>query len=338
MSFVSRSGVALTMAAMTLLVGCGSNNSENASTGTGELVSTAQTGSLPPGAVMPTPETIESGEYKPLSRPLFLYVNRKSLQEKPALEEFLEYYLSDDGQELVTETGYVRLSSEQLAETKETLQAASGSGDEPKSLSGEVLIDGSSTVAPITTAVAEEFSKKHRDVRVPVAISGTGGGFKNFVRGETDINNASRPIKESEIEACKEQEIEFVELKVAIDGLTVVVNPENDWVAGMTIDQLRQIWEPNSSVSKWSDVDPNWPDEEIKLFGPDTDSGTFEYFTEEVCGEAGAIRSDYQQSADDNFLVTGVTGDKHALGYFGYAYFVENQSRLKALAVALSGE
>jgi phosphate transport system substrate-binding protein len=175
-------------------------------------------------------------------------------------------------------------------------------------------------------------------MRIPVGTSGTGGGFKKFIDGTSDINDASRPIKESEIASLKENGIDFVELKVAIDGLTVVVNPENDWVAGMTVDELKKIWETGSTVKLWSDINPEWPQEELKLFGPDTDSGTFDYFTEVICGEVGASRSDYQQNADDNFLVTGVASDKYALGYFGYAYYVENKDQLKALAIAPSAE
>lgn len=293
---------------------------------------------MPEGAVTPTPATIESGEYSPLSRPLFLYVNEKSLQEKPAVGAFLNYYLSGEGQELVTETGYVRLSENQLSATRQVLRDAGVPEDVTGDLSGEVVIDGSSTVAPISVAVSEEFSKQHRGVRVPVGTSGTGGGFKRFIEGSTDINDASRPIKEEEVTALKENGIEVVELKIAIDGLTVVVNPENNWVDGMTVAQLKQIWEPGSTVKLWSDVNPEWPQEELKLFGPDTDSGTFDYFTEVVCGEGGASRSDYQQNADDNFLVTGVAGDKYALGYFGYAYYIENEDQLKALAIAPAGE
>ncbi|REJ71602.1 MAG: phosphate ABC transporter substrate-binding protein PstS family protein [Planctomycetota bacterium] len=199
---------------------------------------------------------------------------------------------------------------------------------------GEVGIDGSSTVEPISSAVSEEMARIHPKVRAPVSTSGTGGGFKRFVVGETDISDASRPIKESETEAARENGVEFIELKIAIDGLTVIVNKENDWINGLTVAQLRKIWEPNSSVTNWSDVNPDWPDEEIKLFGPGTDSGTFDYFTEVVCGESGASRNDYSASENDNVIVTGVSGEKYSLGYLGYAYYVDNQDQLKALAIA----
>lgn len=200
-----------------------------------------------------------------------------------------------------------------------------------------VTIDGSSTVFPISQAVAEEFQKKNPGLRVVVGTSGTGGGFKKFVLGETDVNDASRPIKQSEIETCRKNGIEYLELKVAIDGLSVVVNPQNDWCDCLTTAQLKAIWGPNSKVTTWSDVNPNWPDEEIKLYGPDTDSGTFDYFTEAICGESGASRADYTFNTDDNFLVRGVAEDKYSLGYFGYAYYVENSDKLKIVGIAPGG-
>lgn len=207
-------------------------------------------------------------------------------------------------------------------------------GDEQK----RVLIDGSSTVYPISQAVAEEFQGSHRNVKVVVGTSGTGGGFKKFVAGETDINDASRPIKESEAAQCKENGIEYLELKVAIDGLSVVVNPENDWCKTISVAQLKKLWEPGSTVKKWSELDPAWPDEEIRLFGPDTDSGTFDYFTDVICGEEGASRTEYTPSTDDNVLVRGVSGEKYALGYFGFAYYLENSAKLKALPVTATDD
>ncbi len=198
-------------------------------------------------------------------------------------------------------------------------------------LSGEVLIDGSSTVFPITEAVAEEFQKNNPRVRVTVGVSGTGGGFKKFSRGEIDIADASRPIKDKEKAAAQENNIEYIELPVAYDGISVLVNPSNDWVDHLTIDELKKIWEPGSKVKRWSDVRPNWPDTEIKLFGPGADSGTFDYFTEEVVGKAQASRSDYSASEDDNVLVQGISGEKGALGYMGYSYYVENKDKLKVV-------
>jgi phosphate binding protein len=333
----------LVLAAM-LLCGCDggttetANNTASSETAAGNGTHTAGSGSLPEDAVVPTEESIEAGEYTPLSRPLYLYINRRSLDENSAAGAFLNYYLSDEGQQLVTEAGYIRLSPSQLEETVQALRDAGVPEKVTGDLSGEVVIDGSSTVAPISVAVAEEFSKLHRGVRIPVGTSGTGGGFKKFIDGTSDINDASRPIKESEVASLNENGIDFVELKVAIDGLTVVVNPENDWVAGLTVEELQKIWESGSRVHLWSDINPEWPHEELKLFGPDTDSGTFDYFTEVICGEVGASRSDYQQNADDNFLVTGVASDKYALGYFGYAYYIENKDQLKALAIAPSAE
>lgn len=198
----------------------------------------------------------------------------------------------------------------------------------------EIIVDGSSTVEPISTRVAEYYRKVDPAIQVSVGTSGTGGGFKKFIAGESDINDASRPIKDSEAEACERRGIDFVELKVAIDGLTVVVNQDNHFCNALTVDQLKTIWEPDSQVTKWKDVNPDWPDEEIGLYGPDTDSGTFDYFTEAICGESGACRSDYTASSNDNDLVLGVTEDKYALGYFGYAYYVENKDRLRAVPIS----
>lgn len=336
---VTRIPVALALWGLFTMAGCGEAETAvtNHEGGSQAAATTSGPASMPEGAVNPTAETIESGEYSPLSRPLFLYVKKSSLVEKPVVAAFLNYYLSPEGQELVSETGYVRLSASQLEGTKKLLADAGAPTTIPDSINGQVIIDGSSTVAPISSAVSEEFSKKYRSqVRVPVGTSGTGGGFKKFIEGATDINDASRPIKDSEAAELRAKGIEYLELRIAIDGLTVVVNPQNTWVDGMTIDQLKQLWSPESTITKWSELDPSWPDHEITLFGPDTDSGTFDYFTETVCGEGGASRSDYQQNTDDNFLVTGVAGNEYALGYFGYAYFVENQDTLKALAIAPS--
>lgn len=212
------------------------------------------------------------------------------------------------------------------------LACGGGEGD-GEGLSGRITADGSSTVYPITQAMAEEFMIENSGVQVTVGISGTGGGFKKFCGGETDISDASREIKDSEREQCRAAGIEPVEIPVAWDGLTVVVNPANDWAECMTVDELRRIWQPGSTIRRWSQVREGWPDRELKLYGPDTDSGTFDYFTEAVVGEEDASRSDYTASADDNVLVMGVRGDESALGYFGFAYYEENEGQLKALAV-----
>jgi len=199
-----------------------------------------------------------------------------------------------------------------------------------------IKIDGSSTVYPITEAVAEEYQKaKKGAVKVTVGISGTGGGFKRFCRGETDISDASRPIKDSEVKACQEQGIEFIELPVAYDGLAVVLNPKNTWVKVLTVADLKKIWEPEAkgTVTKWNHVRAEWPDAPLKLFGPGADSGTFEYFTEAIVGKAKASRGDFTASEDDNVLVQGVAGDKNAIGYFGLAYYEENKDKLKVAPV-----
>jgi len=202
-----------------------------------------------------------------------------------------------------------------------------------QSISGTIEIDGSSTVFPITQAVAEEFQKINPDIRVNVGVSGTGGGFKRFQVGETDINDASRPIKASEAEECAKNGVEYTEFTIAIDGLAVMVNPENTWVDYLTVEELNMIWKPESTVDSWNDIRSEWPDQKIHLYGPDTDSGTFDYFTDVINGDEGVSRADYTASADDNVLVQGIAGDKNGLGYFGYAYYAENADKLKIVPI-----
>ena len=199
-----------------------------------------------------------------------------------------------------------------------------------------IKIDGSSTVFPISEAVAEEFREQRPNVRVTVGLSGTGGGFKKFTAGEIDICDASRAIMAEEAKALDDAKVPYTELSVAFDGIAIVVNPENDWCDTLTVEQLASIWRPldDSPVMKWNELNPEWPDEEIKLYGPGTDSGTFDYFTEVIVGEAKSCRSDFAASEDDNVLVTGVAEDKFSLGYFGFAYYAENEGKLKLIAVA----
>ena len=213
----------------------------------------------------------------------------------------------------------------------------SGADGETDSLTGLVEIDGSSTVFPVSEAVAEEYHKLNPGVDVNVGISGTGGGFKRFTAGETDISNASRTIKDSEAAAAAENGIAYIELKVGTDGLSVMVNPKNDFVECLTIEELKRVWEPGSTIDNWNQIRPEFPDRPLRLYGADTDSGTFDYFTEEVVGEAQASRSDYTASADDNVLIQGIGGDRNALGYFGFAYYAESKDKLKLVAVD-SGE
>jgi phosphate transport system substrate-binding protein len=196
-----------------------------------------------------------------------------------------------------------------------------------------ISADGSSTVGPFTTKAAEDFRAVNEDVDVTVGISGTGGGFERFCAGETDISNASRAIKDEEAAICEENGVEYVELQVALDALTNVVNTENDWATCLTVEQLNAIWKPGSTVKNWNQVDPGFPDVALKLYGAGTDSGTFDYFTDAINGEEGASRSDYAATEDDNVTVQGVSGDRGALGYFGFSYFEENQDALKALQV-----
>ncbi|MDP2683275.1 MAG: PstS family phosphate ABC transporter substrate-binding protein [Deltaproteobacteria bacterium] len=199
-----------------------------------------------------------------------------------------------------------------------------------------IKMDGSSTVYPITEAVAEEFQKVEKGkTKITVGISGTGGGFKKFCNGETDISDASRPIKPSEVLLCKKNKIEYIELPVAYDGLAVMVNPKNNWVDYMTVKELKKIWEPAAQrkITKWRQIRPNWPDKEIHLFGPGVDSGTFDYFTEAINGKGGASRGDFTASEDDNVLVQGIATDTLGLGFFGVAYYEHNKDRLKLVPV-----
>ena len=199
-----------------------------------------------------------------------------------------------------------------------------------------VKVDGSSTVFPITEAVAEEFQKARKGtVNVTVGISGTGGGFKKFCRGETDLANASRPISKKEMEECAKSGVRYYEMPIAYDALTVMVNPQNTFIKSMTVAELKKIWEPaaQGKINNWKDVNPAWPDQKIKLYGAGSDSGTFDYFTEAIVGKAKSSRGDFTASEDDNVLVQGISGDKGALGYFGFAYYIENQKKLKAVAI-----
>lgn len=202
-----------------------------------------------------------------------------------------------------------------------------------KMLSGNVEIDGSSTVYPISEAVASAFSERYPNINVTVAISGTGGGFKRFVKGEIDIADASRPILKAELKRAASNDVEFLELPIALDGVTVVVNPANDWVEQLTVDQLREIFSAKTPPQTWSDVNPKWPDKPIKIYAPGPDSGTFDYFKEVVIGDKGAMRGDMTLSEDDNVLVLGVAGDEYAIGFFGAAYYFNNKEDLKAVPI-----
>jgi phosphate transport system substrate-binding protein len=210
--------------------------------------------------------------------------------------------------------------------------AGCGGDDGDGSSGGTVSSDGSSTVGPFVTAAAESF-RDETGTNVTVGISGTGGGFERFCRGETDLSNASREIDEDEVALCEENGVEYIELQVANDALTVVVNPENDWATCLTVEELNAIWKPGSTVSSWKDVRDSFPDEPLELFGPGTDSGTFDYFTDAINGDEGASRTDYQASEDDNVIVQGVKGTPGGLGYFGFSYFEENQDSLEAVEI-----
>ncbi|HND84817.1 MAG TPA: PstS family phosphate ABC transporter substrate-binding protein, partial [Pseudobdellovibrionaceae bacterium] len=199
---------------------------------------------------------------------------------------------------------------------------------------GQIKIDGSSTVFPITEAMAEEFQKTDSSTKITVGISGTGGGFKKFCRGETEIQDASRPISKSEMQTCKESGVKYMELPVGYDATVVVVHPANA-LKEISVEDLKKIWHPDAQgkITKWSDVNPAWPKEKLSLYGAGSDSGTFDYFTEAICGKAKLSRGDYMASEDDNTLVTGVAKDKYALGYVPLSYYMENQKKLKALGI-----
>jgi phosphate transport system substrate-binding protein len=201
-------------------------------------------------------------------------------------------------------------------------------------MTGTVEVDGSSTVYPITQAVAEEFTKLHPRVSLRVNISGTGGGFKRFKEGDLDICDASRPIEMSEREACIKNKVTFIELPIGTDGLSVVVNAKNTWCDCLTVAQLKKLWESGSKIKTWDELDPSFPKEKVVLYGPDTDSGTFDYFTEVICGKKGNSRTDYTPNSNDNVLIQGVQGNVGAIGYFGYAYYVLNKDTLRALKIA----
>ena len=220
------------------------------------------------------------------------------------------------------------------ADNKEaTPTAAATATPAAKKLSGEIKVDGSSTVGPIAQVAVEEFNRVQKDIKIPVGISGSGAGFKKMIAGEIDIANSSRKAKDQEIADAKAKGYELVEFQIGFDGITVVVNKANNWVNEIKVEDLKKIWEPDSKVQMWSDVNPAWPKEKIKLYGPGMDSGTMELFTEKINGKAGAIRKDYTPSEDDNVLVQGIVGDKNAMGFFGFAYYYEQKDKLKELAI-----
>jgi phosphate transport system substrate-binding protein len=223
--------------------------------------------------------------------------------------------------------GRDRPSDEAVTETTDTGAFAE------EDLSGTIRADGSSTVGPYVTYAAEQFQKQEAGVRITVGVSGTGGGFERFCRGETDLANASRPIKDEEKKICEDKGIDYTELQIANDGLSVVANPKNDWSDCLTVDQLKKIWAPGSKVDNWKDVDSSFPDVKLTLYGAGTDSGTFDYFTDAIVGEEGASRSDYTATEDDNVTVTGVAGERGALGYFGLSYLETNRNKVKGVEI-----
>ena len=289
------------------------------------------------GCVVPSAETIDNASYKPLTRPLYIYVKKSSYANKQVVKEFVDFYMKEAGA-LTAEVGYVPVKEEEYKANLDKVIAKTESMTNTVSvLTGMVEVDGSSTVAPVSEAVAEEFKKLHPKANVLVGVSGSGGGFKRFVIGETDISNASRGIKSSEAEKAKANGIDFAELRIGMDGLSVMVNPSNTFVDCLTTTELKKIWEPGSSVNNWNQVRSSFPNQKMRLYGPGTDSGTFDFFTDEINGEGGASRDDYTMSEDDNVIVQGIAGDQYSLGYFGYAYYAANKDKLKVIGID-SGE
>jgi phosphate transport system substrate-binding protein len=249
--------------------------------------------------------------------------NNRSVRTLAALVALLALLAAGCGRERPSDAA----PAETLSEEEAT------EGFEEEALSGRIKADGSSTVAPLVSLAAERFRTQEPGVKVTVGVSGTGGGFERFCAGETDLSNASRAIKDEEKDACAKERIRFRELHVANDGLTVVVHPDNDWTECLTVDQLKKIWEPGSKVKSWKDVDESFPDEDLRLFGPGTDSGTFDYFTDAIVGEEGASRSDYSATEDDNVIVNGVSASEGGLGYLGLSYVEQNEGKLKTVQI-----
>ena len=272
------------------------------------------------------PEGAFSGTYG-LARPLFIYVNDAKAKD-PVIKAFVDFYF-DSLDPIVEAVGYIPMLQDAADRQLEYWQVISGDS----TLSGEILIDGSSTVFPVTQAVAEEFTAIHSDVAISVGVSGTGGGFKKFCPGETMISDASRPIKDKEKALCEENGVGYLEIQVGIDALSVVVPTSNDWATCLTTAELTSIWGADSTITNWKDVRAGFPDVALDLYGPGTDSGTFDFFNEEITEDLGGSRSDYTASEDDNVLVNGVSGSAGGLGYFGLAYYEENKDKLTAVEV-----
>tara|TARA_B110000438_G_scaffold208932_1_gene200769 strand:- start:354 stop:1373 length:1020 start_codon:yes stop_codon:yes gene_type:complete len=260
---------------------------------------------------------------------VLLLLKKLIMECNMTMKDYSKYTLLTFLTILLSTTIILACSSEN--ETKDTSEI--NSDHTRQKLTGTIEIDGSSTVFPITQAVAEEFIAIHTDMRIPVGVSGTGGGFKRFTSGETAISNASRPIKDEEAAAAKKNGISFTELTVAYDGISVIVNPNNDWIECLTVDQLNKMWNPDNPAKNWNEIDPSFPDAKLSLYGPGTDSGTFDYFTDVINGDEGVSRADYVASEDDNVLVMGISGDKNSLGYFGYSYYIENKDKLKIVKI-----
>lgn len=328
------SWVAALLVAVTL--GCGpSKPGPSTGPGTGPKPGTNQGTPVAtePNCVLPSDATVLDGTY-PLARPLFIYVNKEALK-RPEVAAFVKFYL-DHAKELATEVHYTPATDATYKKNQEDYAAAVGAAapTAENSLSGSFTIDGSSTVYPISALVAEQFHGVQKQVKLVVnAPAGTGGGIKKFTAKEIEVLDASREITADEAKKLQAAGVEYVMFTVAMDGLAVIVNKENTWVNCITRSQLHAIWKDGSTVKTWKDVNPEWPDVPLKLYGPDASSGTFDYFTEAINGKSKSCRKEYSPSSDDNVLAEGVANDKGSLGYFGYSYYDSNKDKVKLLSV-----
>lgn len=286
--------------------------------------------------VEPNVTTIADGTYQPLSRTIYIYVNKKSL-ERPEVAAFVRYYVTNVNP-LAEKVGYVPLPEEVIKEQLTKLDQLTQNTPKVSNLSGAVTVDGSSTVGPISIEAADQFSKQQLGVNLSVEISGTGGGFRKFATGSLDITGASREIKSSEDQACQSNGVEYVRFRVALDGITVVVSQRNTWCDALTVGQLEALFRASDkdkdNIDRWNELNPNWPDEPIMIYAPDKDSGTYDFFTEAILGKGNPCRTDYSDEIHDEKIQEGVVHNQFAIGYFGYAYYDKKRLLLKAVEIS----
>lgn len=286
--------------------------------------------------VEPSLATIGDNSYKPLSRAIYIYVNKKSL-DRPEVAAFVRYYVTNVS-ELAKTVGYVPLKEEEIGEQLTTLAELTQNTPKVANITGTVTVDGSSTVGPISQEAADRFSKQQLGVNVNVEISGTGGGFRKFATGSLDVTGASREIKSSEDQACQQNGVEYVRFRVALDGITVVVSQRNTWCNALTVGQLEALFRASDkdkeNIDRWNELNPTWPDEPIMIYAPDKDSGTFDFFTEAILGSGNPCRTDYSDEIHDEKIQEGVVHNQFAIGYFGYAYYDKKRLLLKAVEIS----